>query len=475
VNSSNTITRPSRETLSAMVAGDVFIPGDDGYDQARRAWDLAAEQRPAVVVFAESVVDVVRAVRFAASEGMRVAPQGTGHGALPLELLDGAMLLKTSRMRRVEIYPATRTARAEAGAQWEDVTVPAGGYGLAALAGTSPNVGVTGYTLGGGIGWLARRYGLAANSVTAVEVVTPDGRLARADSEHEPDLLWAVRGGGGSVGVVTALEMAVYPVGELYAGALFFPIERGSELLHAWREWTGTVPDEVTSLGRILRLPPIPEIPELLRGRAFALVEAAYLGDARSGAELLRPLRELGAELDTFATIAAPALAQLNMDPEQPIPSVGDGAFLIDAPADAIDTVVALVGADVDTPLQSIELRHLGGALARESPVAGAQPKIDAKYLIFAGGFAPSSEVGDAVRAHVRALKDALTPWHAGYDYYNFAEIPAEAEVVLPPASYQRLREIKATYDRDQAIISAHPVRPARRARLCHRDREVGR
>jgi FAD/FMN-containing dehydrogenase len=280
MNSSNTITPPTRETLEAMVAGDVFIPGDDGYDQARRAWDLAADQRPAVVVFAESVVDVVRAVRFAASQGMRVAPQGTGHGSLPLELLDGAMLLKTSRMRRVEIYPATRTARAEAGAQWEDVTVPAGEYGLAALAGTSPNVGVTGYTLGGGMGWLARRYGLAANSVTAAEIVTPDGRLARADSEYEPDLFWAVRGGGGSVGVVTALEMALYPVGELYAGALFFPIERSSEVLHAWREWTGAVPDEVTSLGRILRLPPVPEIPEFLRGRSFVLVEAAYLGDA---------------------------------------------------------------------------------------------------------------------------------------------------------------------------------------------------
>jgi FAD/FMN-containing dehydrogenase len=462
MSTSDTLTPPSLEMLQAMVAGDVFVPGDAGYDGARRAWDLAVDQRPAVVVFAESVVDVVRAVRFASSRGMRVAPQGTGHGALPLELLDGAMLLRTSRMRRVEIYPATRTARAEAGAQWEDVTVPAGEYGLAALAGTSPNVGVTGYTLGGGMGWLARRHGLAANSVTAVEVVTPDGRLARADSDHEPDLFWAVRGGGGSVGVVTALEMGLYPVGELYAGALFFSIERSSEVLHAWRQWTDTVPDELTSIGRILRLPPVGEVPAVLRGRAFVVVEAAYVGDAVSGAELLAPLRELGPERDTFATIRPPALAQLNMDPEQPIPSVGDGAFLADAPAGAIDTIVALVGPDADTLLQSIELRHLGGALARARPAAGAQPKIDAKYVIFAGGITPTPEVGDAVAAHVRALKDALTPWHAGYDYYNFVETPAEAEVVLPHASYQRLQRIKATYDPDQTIISAHPVLPAR-------------
>jgi hypothetical protein len=399
-------------------------------------------------------------MRFARSEEMRVAPQSTGHGALPLESLDGAMLLSTSRMRRVDIYPATRTVRAEAGSQWEDVTAPAGEYGLAALAGTSSNVGVTGYTLGGGMGWLARRYGLAANSVTAVEVVTPDGRLVRADADHEPDLFWAVRGGGGSVGVVSALEMTLYPVPELYAGALFFPIERAFEVLHTWRQWTDTVPDELTSLGRILRLPPVPEVPEVLRGRAFVLVEAAYLGDAQAGADLVRPLRQLGPELDTFATIPAPALAQLNMDPEQPVPGVGDGAFLADFPAGAIDTLVALAGADAETPVASIEIRHLGGALSREAVGGGAQPKVDAGYAMFAVGFAPTPEQANVVRASVRALKDALTTWHAGYDYYNFVETPADAEVVLPPGSHERLQRIKATYDPDQTIISAHPVRP---------------
>jgi FAD/FMN-containing dehydrogenase len=457
--SSSNLPGSSVETLAAMVAGDVFAPDDEGYDDARRAWDLSVDQRPVVVVFAESSVDVARAVRFARSHGMRVAPQGTGHGALPLEQLQGAMLLKTSRMRRVDIDPATRTARAEAGAEWEDVTAPAGEHGLAALAGTSPNVGVTGYTLGGGIGWLARRYGLAANSVTAVELVTPDGRLLRADADHEPDLFWAVRGGGG-LGVVTALEMELYPVAELYAGALFFGIERTSEVLHAWREWTDTVPDEVTSMGRVLRLPPLPEVPQLLRGRAFALVEAAYLGDAAAGAGLLRPLRELGPELDTFTTIPARALARVNIDPEQPIPSVGDGALLTDFPAAAVDTLVALAGPAADTPLQSIDIRHLGGALARSADHGGAQPKVDANYLIFAKGVTPTPEQRDAVRTHARALKDAVTLWHAGYDYYNFVETSAEAEVVLPRVSFERLQTIKAAYDPDEAIISAHPVRP---------------
>jgi hypothetical protein len=448
----------SLDILRAMVGGDVFAPGDQGFDEARRPWDLAADQRPAVVVFAESVVDVVRAVRFARSHGMRIAPQGTGHGALPLELLEDAMLLRTSRMRRVDVFPPIRTARAEAGAQWEDVTVPAGEYGLAALAGSSSNVGVTGYTLGGGMGWLARRYGLAANSVTAVEIVTPDGRLVRADADHEADIFWAVRGGGGSLGVVTALEMTLYPVSELYAGALFFPIERASEVLHAWRGWTDTVPDELTSLGRLLRMPPFDDVPQPIRGRAFVLVEAAYLGDAQSGAELIRPLRALGPELDTFTAIDAPGLQQLHMDPESPVPGAGDGGFLAALPANAIDTLLALVGPGVQTPLQSVEIRHLGGALAREALGSGAQPKIDAQYVLFAAGIAPTPELAEAARTHARALKEALTPWHAGYDYYNFLVTPAEAEVVLPPTSYQRLREIKATYDPYELIISAHPV-----------------
>src|SRR5262249_16993338 len=250
-----------------------------GYDQARQAWNLAVDQRPAVVVEAGSAADVAQAVRFARAHGIRIAPQGTGHGAGPLEPLVGAMLLRTTRLRAVHIDPAARTARAEAGAVWPDVTVPAAQHGLAALAGSSTTVGVTGYTLGGGLGWLARRYGLAANSVAAAELVTPDGDLVRADADHEPDLFWAVRGGGG-VGVVTALEMRLYPVRDLYAGSLFFPIQRAAEVLHAWRAWTDTVPDEVSSQGRLVRLPPAPQLPEPLRGRAFVKVEAAYLGGA---------------------------------------------------------------------------------------------------------------------------------------------------------------------------------------------------
>jgi hypothetical protein len=462
MNSQNASAHRDLEALRATIGGQVSVPGQAGYDQARQAWNLAVDERPSVVVVADSASDVVEAVRYARGHGMRIAPQGTGHGAVPLEPLDGAMLLRTTGMRQVDIDPATRTARAEAGAVWQDVIVPAAEHGLAGLAGSSPDVGVTGYTLGGGLGWLARRYGLAANSVTAAELVTPGGDLVRADAGREQDLFWAVRGGGGGVGVVTALEMRLYPVRELYAGNLFFPIQSAAEVLHAWREWTATAPDDVTSLVHVLRMPPLPEVPEGLRGRAFAIVEAAFLGDADSGAELIQPLRRLGPELDTFTMIPASALGQLNMDPTEPMPGEGEGAFLTDFPAAAIDALVVVAGPDAKTPPDSVEVRHLGGALARPVPGGGAQPSIDASYLLWAVGAVPTPDLAGSVRTHVQAVKDALAPWHASYDPYNFEENPAAAAAVLPPASVRRVQEIKAACDPDQVIISAHPVWPAR-------------
>src|SRR5215472_13412139 len=449
MSTAHSVTRRAADALRADVTGRVFLPGDLGYDQARQAWMLTVNQRPAIVVEAASTADVAAAVRFARSYGLRIAPQGTGHGAAPLEPLESALLLRTSRLRGVRIDPDTRTARAAAGALWQDVAVPASDHGLAGLAGTSLDVGVTGYTLGGGLGWLARRYGLAANSVTAAEIVTPNGQLVRADSEHEPDLFWAVRGGGGSVGVVTALEMQLYPVPESYAGALFFPVQRAGEVLHSWREWTTSVPDEVTSIGRIVRIPPLPAVPDQLRGRAFAMVEAAYVGDERTGVDLVAPLRKLAPEMDTFATIPAPALSQLHMDPTEPVPAVGDGVLLTDFPAAAADALVGLAGADADTMLISIEVRHLDGALRRPKADGGALPSIDASYALYGTGVAATPEAVATVGGQAQALKDALTPWHASYSYYNSADAPAPAQALLPPVAYQRLKQIKTSHDPD--------------------------
>jgi FAD/FMN-containing dehydrogenase len=449
------------QQLRASLEGDVVLPGDDGWDDARAAWNLYADQRPAAVVYPESVADVVASIDHARTQGLRVAPQGTGHAALPLGPLDGTILLKTSRLRGVEIEPSARRVRAEAGVLSQEVVDAAAEHGLAALGGSSPDVGVVGYTLGGGLGWLGRRYGLAANSVTAIELVTADGRVVRADSNRESDLFWALRGGGGSFGVVTAIEFTLYPLDHLYAGALFWPIERASEVLHAWRDWAGTAPDEVSSVGRLLRLPPIPDIPEPLRGRSFVIVEAALLGDEASGARLLGPLRALGPEIDTFAVIPAPALQKVHMDPEQPVPGVGDGALLAGLPPEAVDALVRAAGPESGSSLVSVELRHLGGAISRPSAHHGAVGEIDAAFALFSVGTAFDDDMASSMRAQAAAVRAALAPWEAPRTYFNFTERRVDGSALFGEAEHRRLRRIKAQVDPGELFHVVHPISPA--------------
>jgi FAD/FMN-containing dehydrogenase len=442
-------------------AGALIAAGHPGWDAARQAWNLAVDQRPVAVALPESRDEVIAVVALAAKHGLRVAAQGTGHGAAPLGPLEETILVRTSRMSGVTIDPSARRARVEAGALWQDVTVPAAEHGLAALAGSSPDVGVVGYSLGGGHGWLARRYGLAANSVLAVELVTADGRLRRVDSEHEPDLFWALRGGGGSFGVVTALELELYPIREAYAGVLFWPLDRAADVLHAWAQWTGGVPDELTSLGRLLQLPPLPEIPEPLRGRSFVVVEAAHLGDEAEAAALLAPLRELRPQLDTFATIPAPALQAIHMDPDGPTPFVGDGGLLAELPAAAIDALLAAAGPGSGSPLLSVELRHLGGALTHAASHHGALATLDGAFLTFALGITPDAEAAAAVDTHVQVVQRALAPWSSARGYANFSERYDDAGRLFAPDIHRRLRAIKAQVDPEDLFQAIHRVTAA--------------
>ena len=445
------------------LAGQLVRPGDQDYDQARQAWNLAVDQRPAAVILPESAADVAAAVSYAAESGLRIAAQGTGHNASPLGPLADTVLLRTERMRGIRIDPQARTARIEAGAIWLDAVQAAARHGLAALAGSSPDVGVAGYTLGGGMSFLSRKYGLAASSVQAIEVVTADGRLVRADHEHEPDLFWALRGGGGSFGVVTALEFRLFPLTEAYAGVLWYPIERGAEVLHVWSELTrGGLPDELTTVGRFLNLPPIPEIPADVRGKSFVIVEAYHLGDPAEADGLLAPLRALGPVNDTIRTVPVPALSHIHMDPEQPVPGAGDGLLLDRVPAEAIDAFTAAAGASAAFPLVSVELRHLGGEMARPRPGSGALSSVDAEYALFAVGMAPAPELMAAVRAQIEVVKDALAPWAARQMYLNFTETRHPAASFWTEQAYHRLRRIKATVDPGDLIRANHPIPPAR-------------
>ena len=354
--------------LGDRLGGDVVLPGDDAWDTARQAWNLAVDQRPVAVVYPETADDVVATVRLAAERGLRIAFNAGGHNAGTIDWSRDTLLLKTERMRGIEIDAAGRRARVEAGALSKPLAIAAGDHGLAYLAGTSPDVGVLGYALGGGLSWMVRKFGLACNSIVAADVVTADGRLVRTDSDTEPELFWALRGGSGNVAAVTAIELELFPVAEIYAGALFWPIERAAEFLHAWREWIETVPVECESLGRMLQLPDAPFLPDHLRGRSFVLVEAAFIGTKSDGAALVQPLRDLGPEMDTIAMMPTSELSVVNMDPDFPLPYAGDGILLSDLTPAAIDRMVETF---VGSPLLHWEARHLGGAAAVRSPEHG--------------------------------------------------------------------------------------------------------
>lgn len=242
------------ESLRAGLRGTAYAAGEDGYDEASRAWNLNAHQEPALVVMAEGAADVMAAVRFARDLGVGVGVMATGHGVgIPC---DGGVLVNTSRMRGVRVDPVARTARVEAGALWTDVIPETQAHGLAGLVGSTSHVGVVGYTMGGGFGWLGRRYGLNGAGVTEADVVTADGELLRVGADEHPDLFWGLGGGGGNFGIVTSLEFRVYPLTAVYGGNVFYPVEKAGEVLDLYARWSADLPDEMTTAVTFLNVPP---------------------------------------------------------------------------------------------------------------------------------------------------------------------------------------------------------------------------
>ena len=451
-----TTTHPPRETAPPRQAtrervrghaGRVAFPGDADWDDARAAWNLAVDQRPAAVFFPEDAGDVAAAIRYAREAGLQVAVQSTGHMASSLDDLSETALVRTTRMNDVRVRADERKARVESGAIWDEVVTPATQRGLTALHGSSPDVGVAGYTLGGGIGWLSRLHGLAANSITAVELVTAEGEHVRADVDHEPELFWGVRGGVANFGIVTALELRLFPLEHVYAGWLVWDWERSQDVLERWVEWTGTTPDEVTSAARVLQLPPIDEIPEPLRGRRLVVVEAAYVGSEEEGRRLLRPLRELAPELDTFAVQPPYALTRLHQDPEGPTPGIGNGSLVDGLPPAAVAADVDVVGPGSGSPLVSSELRQLGGALGRPAPSGGALSKLDAAFASYSIGIPMGAESARAVAEHVNLVNGTLASWGSGRVYANFSDARVDASSIFLPEAYARLVALKRRMD----------------------------
>ncbi|MFI9047911.1 FAD-binding oxidoreductase [Streptomyces sp. NPDC053427] len=444
--------------LVRQVRGPVLLPGDAGYDAERSGYQTAYRHRPAVIVGAEHADDVAAAVGFARAHGLPVAVQATGHGLSAAT--DGGLLISTRRMAEVRVDPAARTARVAAGVVWGQVIEAAAPHGLAPLNGSSPGVGVISYTLGGGVGILARTYGFAADQVRSLDLVTADAERRHLTPDSDPELFRALLGGGHGLGVVTAMEFALVPVARLYGGQLVFDGERIDDALAAYLRWTGTVPDELTSSLALIAYPDIPQLPEALRGRYLTQIRIAYTGSAEDGERLVAPLRAVGPPFrDDLREMPYAESDTIHQDPSRPHAYNGDNALLSGLDAAALRRVAALTGPQA--PMMTVvQLNHLGGAMATG---AGAVGHRDARYALRLLSPLDGTNAAAVQARHAQAFA-AVEPWRLGRSV-NFllgghGERPDAADVarsVHDAAEHRRLAGLKAVHDPEN-VFRFHPA-----------------
>lgn len=432
------------------MSGGVLTPGDAGYDQTRRGWGLVIDQYPALIVLPDNAADVTTAVRFARDAGLGVAVQSTGHGVLYPG--NDSMLIVTSPMASVHVDAKSRTARVEAGVTWQQVLDAVTPHGLAPLLGSAPHVGVVGYVLGGGIGWLSRRYGFGCDSVRWIDIATGDGAVRRASRTEHPDLFWALRGGGGNFGVVTAMELDLYPVPALYGGTLAYPEESLREALVFYRDWIETVPNKLTSAFAIVRFPDKEQVPEAFRGKTLGLVTGAFAGSAAEGEPWLQPWLDWQAPIhNAFREMPFSQVGTITNDPVEPVAEYGSSDMLDDLSDDAIDLIVRHA-TDPDSPLTLNVLRHAAGAIARVPPDATAIANRDASLYLLMAGEAPTPQAFATIKDYVHRYRAALKPHTRGGVWMNFMNGNGDGaqeriSEVYPPQTLERLRELKVKYD----------------------------
>lgn len=446
------------DRLRAAVAGAVHAPDDEGYRLSATGFNVATVHRSAAVVVASSAADVATTVRIAAECGLTVAVQATGHGAAPAP--ENSILVDTALLDGVSINRAERTATVEAGVRWRQVLDAAAPHGLAPLAGSSPDVGVVGYTLGGGLGPIARTHGFAADRVLRMEVVTADGQLRRVTPDEEPDLFWALLGGGAAFGIVTQMTFELLPIQTLDGGGLFYDIADAPAVLRRWRDWISAAPMSVSSSLAIVNFPPLPVLPEPLRGRTAVHVRFAHVDDHEDGVAVLAPMRAAATPiLDTVAEIVYPALGSIHADPTDPMPAAERSVLLRELPDAALDALLAVAGPAGGLPIAFAELRAMGGALSAPPETANAVGGRDAAFNLFTVGvLAPP--VADAVPGALESVVGALAPWGTGGASTNFAGaadgVPAARVArAWTPAQRARLAGIRAAYDPAGVFASA--------------------
>ncbi|MEV0388411.1 FAD-binding oxidoreductase [Nonomuraea sp. NPDC050643] len=428
--------------LRGAVRGEVLLPGDDGFEQEARPWNLSVAQRVAAVVTAEDADDVAAVVRYADKAGLTVSAQPRGHGASGDT--DGVILLRTGRLGGVEVRPDERIARVGAGVAWGEALAATGPHGLTGLAGSSPVVSVTGYTLGGGLSWFGRRHGFAADSVRSFDVVHADGERATVTAASDPDLFWALRGGGGDFALVTAIEFELYPAPALYGGRLLWPGHRTAEVFEAFRELTAGAPDELSIWFNRAQFPQAPPMVAL---------DVAFLGEEDEGRALLTRLDKIDDVIaDKRGVVAVADLGTITAEPTDPAPGRSRVELLT-----RLDDAAARVLLDAPLePLVGLQLRHLGGALAATRPGAGPSGPLSEPYLLSTLGLALNPGLSEAVGARQAALAEALPV--SGRKPYTMLGRGERAAAAFSERDLARLREIKRARDPRGVLRANFPV-----------------
>jgi FAD/FMN-containing dehydrogenase len=428
-------------------------PGSEAYDAATAVFNLACPAEPDAAVTARTVDDIRAALRFARAEGLGVRTQTTGHGSATVHPMRGSVLVRTQLAGGVEIDAAARVVRVTAGTRWADVVDAAAPHGLAAPHGSSPLIGAVGFLLRGGVSFYGRRIGVAANSVRAIELVTADGELRRIDAGADPELFWAIRGGGGGFGVVTAIEVSLVPAHKVVTGAAYWHGEHAARVLPAWLRWAKDAPWDASTSLRVMNLPDLPVVPEALRARTVVCVDGVVVSPGedvpaaeRIAGDLLEPLRAVAAPvLDTWETTDAPAAVHTHMDPTEPFPIYGDHLLLDgfdDAGAEAYLRAVSSGGG----VLTNAELRQLGGALAVPDPDGGVLDHFEAGFAYMGGGV-PFGCTPEDITAACATVREALGPWDTGRTAPTFVEHISQPQGHLGADALAAVAAVRARVD----------------------------
>lgn len=448
---------PPWQALADALRGKLHLPGDADYDLRRRVWNGAIDRRPLAIARCADADDVCAAVKFAARERLPMTVRGGGHNVAGLAVRDDALMLDLGGMNHVEVDAQARLARVEGGALWRDVDAAAQAHGLATTGGFVSTTGVGGYTLGGGVGWLMRRCGLAIDNLLEAEVVLADGRSVTANEKQHPDLFWALRGGSGGLGVVTRFAYRLHQVGEVHAGVAFHPIAAAADLLRTFAAFTRDAPEACTAMLVFTTAPPLPFLPAAAHGKRAVALAFCWSGDPAQGQEMMRPIAEFGQPFGRHEGVMPYAAWQQMFDAGVP---AGDHYYWTTSQFDALDDALIDVliprAATPPDPLCEVHVHHLGGAVGAIAGDATAFSSRDVPFFINVIGHTGGSERFAAVRDWTHAVRAALASRARDDVQPNFAGAASDLRSrVHDDATREKLAALRARYDPDGLLAPA--------------------